>query len=96
MSVRVSLHCGHNYFIENTFPAAAGTMIDSNGVELDTTNPFIARKLERIRAEKLVDHAFMKRVLSKSVTISEVNHEALFLVVIFVSYLFHFADANAR
>jgi hypothetical protein len=47
-------------------------MVDSNGMEVDETNPFIARKLERIRAEKLVDHTFMRKLLSKKISISEV------------------------
>ena len=50
----------------------AKTMVDSNGVELDMSNPFIARKLERIRAEKLVDHSFMRKLLSKKISIIEV------------------------
>lgn len=48
-------------------------MVDSNGVELDLTNPFIARKLERIRAEKLVDHTFMRKLLSKKISVMEVG-----------------------
>ena len=56
-------------------------MVDSNGVEVDKTNPFIARKLERIRAEKLVDHTFMRKLLSKKISIAEVRY-SLFVIVL--------------
>ena len=55
-----------------SFFFTAKTMVDSNGMEVDETNPFIARKLERIRAEKLVDHTFMRKLLSKKISITEV------------------------
>jgi hypothetical protein len=63
-------------------------MVDSNGVELDLTNPFIARKLERIRAEKLVDHTFMRKLLSKKISIMEVLF--LFLISAFVISLIRY------
>jgi len=53
--------------------ASAGA-VASKIVEPDTTNPFIYRKMQRIRAEQLVDHSFMKRVLHKKVSIAETQN----------------------
>lgn len=50
----------------------AASAVDSKLAEPDTSNPFIYRKMQRIRAEQLVDHSFMKRVLHKKVSIAEV------------------------
>ena len=54
-----------------------GLVADRNNISLDvdvdnsTTNEFIIRKKQRIRAEKLVDHSFMHRVLNKKASISD-------------------------